>query len=95
MISVQHVNKKAWWCAQNPSSLRPPEVILGTSLSKSRCLDVGLTGESLSFPEPQGDTDYLTRVTQLTGETFDAVVWKESQFMLCVVRLLRTVLFLS
>ena len=37
-----------------------------------------LTGESLFSPEAKGDTDYLARITQLTGETFDAVEWKKS-----------------
>ena len=84
-IAVQHVNKKARWWAQNPSSLRPPEVIFGTSLTQK--VDVWmlgcatfllLTGESLFSPEPQSDADYLARITQLTGESFDAVVWKGS-----------------
>ena len=84
-IAARRVNKKARWCAQNPSSLRPPEVIFGNSLTQK--VDVWmlgcatfllLTGESLFSSEPQGDIDYLAGITQLTGETFDAVGWKES-----------------
>ena len=83
-IAVQRVNKKARWSTQNPSSLRPPEVILGSSLTqKVNVWMLGcatfllLTGESLFPPEPQGDTDYLARIKQVTGKTFDTVVWKE------------------
>ena len=85
-IAVQRVNKKARWAAQNPLSLRPPEVILGSS-PLSQKVDIWmlgcaafllLTGESLFSPESQSDADHLARIAQLTGESFDAVVWKES-----------------
>lgn len=78
-------NKNAKWDTRNPSSLRPPEVILDLKASLNQKADVWmlgcatfllLTGEPLF--EPQDNADHLARITKLTGETFDPAVWKRS-----------------
>ncbi|KIM41668.1 hypothetical protein M413DRAFT_27272 [Hebeloma cylindrosporum] len=80
-------SKNAKWYTGNPSSLGPPEVILGLKAFLNQRVDVWmlgcptfllLTGEQLFTPEPQDDADHLARIMKLAGETFDPAICKES-----------------